>query len=47
LAGQLLTALSAADVDLSSLLPDSWIAAHPDHFLQYRREEAEAAARAR
>ena len=44
---QLLIALSAADVDLRSLLPDIWIAAHPEHFLQYRRDEAEAAARAR
>jgi transposase len=43
----LLIALSSADVDLRSLLPDIWIAAHPDHFLQYRRDEAEAAARAR
>ena len=44
---QLRIALSAADVDLSSLLPDIWIATHPVHFLQYRRDEAEAAARAR
>src|SRR5262245_1881551 len=44
---QLLIALSAAEVDLRSLLPDVWIAAHPEHFLQYRRDEAEAAARAR
>jgi transposase len=44
---QLLIALSSADVDLGSLLPDVWIAAHPEHFLQYRRDEAEAAARAR
>ena len=44
---QLLIALSSADVDLRSLLPDVWIAAHPDHFLQYRRDEAEMAARAR
>ena len=43
----LLIALSSADVDLRSLLPDVWIAAHPEHFLQYRRDEAEAAARAR
>jgi hypothetical protein len=43
----LLIALSSADVDLKSLLPDVWIAAHPEHFLQYRRDEAEAAARAR
>ena len=44
---ELLIALSAADVDLRSLLPDIWIAAHSEHFLQYRRDEAEAAARAR
>src|SRR5215831_19100443 len=44
---QLLIALSSADVDLRSLLPDIWIAAHSEHFLQYRRDEAEAAARAR
>jgi hypothetical protein len=42
-----LISLSSADVDLRSLLPDFWIAAHLDHFLQYRRDEAEAAARAR
>jgi hypothetical protein len=42
-----LIALSAADVDLRSLLPDIWIAAHPEHFLQYRRDEAKAAARER
>jgi hypothetical protein len=29
------------------LLPDVWIAAHPGHFLTYRRDEAEAAAIAR
>src|SRR5262249_43238232 len=39
---QLLIALSSADLDLRSLLPDVWIAAHPDHFLQHRRDEAEA-----
>src|SRR6185312_3370961 len=44
---QLLIVLSSADVDLRSLLPDIWIAAHPEHFLQYRRDEAEVAARAR
>jgi hypothetical protein len=44
---QSLIALSAADVDLRSLLPDIWIAAHPDRFLQYRRDEAEMAARVR
>jgi len=43
----LLIALSADEVDLRSLLPDAWIAAHPEHFMQYRRDEAEAAARAR
>lgn len=43
----LLIALSADGVDLKSLLPDAWIAAHPEHFMQYRRDEAEAAARAR
>jgi hypothetical protein len=32
---------------LESLLPDVWIAAHPEHFLTYRRDEAEAAAIAR
>lgn len=44
---QLLIALPSADGDLRSLLPDVWIAAHPEHFLQYRRDETEAAARAR
>jgi hypothetical protein len=34
-------------VDLRSRLPDIWIAAHPEHFLQYRRDEAEATAIAR
>ena len=43
----LLTALSSNEVDLESLLPDVWIAAHPEHFLTYRRDEAEAAAIAR
>jgi hypothetical protein len=33
--------------DLESLLPDVWIAAHPEYFLTHRREEAEAAAIAR
>jgi hypothetical protein len=45
--GQLLIALSSADADLRSLLPDIWIAAHSENFLQYSRDEAEAAARAR
>jgi hypothetical protein len=40
----LLIALSSNDIDLRSLLPDVWIAAHPEHFLQYRHDEAEAAA---
>jgi transposase len=40
----LLTALSSNEVDLETPLPDIWIAAHPEHFLTYRREEAEAAA---
>ena len=44
---QLLIALSSAEVDLRSLLPDVWIASHPEHFLQYRRDETEVAARAR
>src|SRR5262245_53733771 len=44
---QLLIALSSTDADLRSLLPDVWIAAHPEHFLTYRRDEAEAAAIAR
>ena len=43
----LLTALSSDDVDLRSLLPDVWIAAHPEHFQQDRRDEAEDAARRR
>jgi len=43
----LLVALSTDEADLESLLPDVWIAAHPEHVLQYRRDEAEAAANAR
>ena len=43
----LLIALSSDKVDLESLLPDVSSAAHPEHFLQYRRDEAEAAANAR
>jgi transposase len=43
----LLIALSSDQVDLGSLLPDVWIAAHPEHALTYRRDEAEAAANAR
>jgi hypothetical protein len=43
----LLVALASAEVDLESLLPDEWIKAHSEHFLRYRRDEAEAAAQAR
>jgi transposase len=43
----LLRALCSNGVDLKSLLPDVWVAAHPEHFLAYRRDEAEAAAIAR
>jgi hypothetical protein len=43
----LLVSLSSANVDLNSLLPDVCIAAHPEHVLKYRREEAEAAASVR
>jgi transposase len=39
----LLIALCSGEVDLRSLLPDAWIAAHPAHFQQYRRDEATAA----
>jgi hypothetical protein len=38
---------SSNPVDLEALLPDVWIAAHPEHFLTYRQEVAEAAAFAR
>ena len=41
---QLLIALSSADVDLGTLSPDVWIAAHPGRYLQRRDDEAEAAA---
>jgi len=34
-------------VDWNSLLPAAWITAHPEHILEYRRDEAEAAASAR
>ena len=44
---QLLIALSSAEADLRSFLPDVWLVAHPEHFLQYRRDEAEVAAPAR
>jgi transposase len=43
----LLMALSSDKVELELLLPDVWIAAHPEHVLTYRRDEAEAAANAR
>src|SRR5262249_61654079 len=43
----LLVALASDEVDLETLLPDVWIKAHPEHFLKYRRDEAEAAAQAR
>jgi hypothetical protein len=42
-----ITSLSSNEVDLASLQPDVWIAAHLEHFLTYRRDEAEAAAIAR
>jgi hypothetical protein len=34
-------------VDLGSLLPDVWVAGHPEQWLKYRRDEAEIAASAR
>jgi transposase len=43
----LLVSLSTADPDWNALLPDVWIGAHPEYFLHYRRDEAEAAARSR
>jgi transposase len=43
----LLMAVSTGEPDWNALLPDVWIAAHPEHFLHYRRDEAEAAARSR
>jgi hypothetical protein len=43
----LLVTLSSETADLEPLLPDVWIAAHPDHLLTYRRDEAQAAASAR
>jgi hypothetical protein len=42
-----LIALSSDGGDWESLLPDVWIAAHPEHVWTYRRDEAEAAAIAR
>jgi transposase len=43
----LLIAMSSDKVDLNSLLPDVWLAAHPEHVLTYRRDEVEAAANSR
>jgi transposase len=43
----LLVAVSMGEPDWNALLPDVWIAAHPEHFLHHRRDEAEAAARSR
>jgi transposase len=43
----LLTALSSVQVDLRSLLPDVWLAAHPEHFQKDRRDEAKEALRRR
>jgi transposase len=43
----LLVALAADEVDLEPLLPDTWIKAHPEYIVQYRRDEAEAAAKRR
>jgi transposase len=43
----LLVAISAGEPDWNLLLPDVWIAAHPEHFLHYRRDEAEAAAQSK
>jgi hypothetical protein len=40
-------AVSSNEVDLEPLPPDGWIAAHPEHFLADRRDEAVAAAIAR
>jgi transposase len=43
----LLVALAADEVDLEALLPDTWIKAHPEYVVDYRRDEAEAAAKRR
>jgi hypothetical protein len=40
----LLVAISKDKLDLESLLPDVWIAAHSEHRLKYRQEEAKVAA---
>ena len=36
----LLVALAADEADLEALLPDTWIKAHPEYVVQYRRDEA-------
>jgi hypothetical protein len=41
--GSGLSALSSDEVDWESLLPDLWIAVHPEYVLTYRRDEADAA----
>ena len=43
----LLVALAADGADLEALLPDTWIKAHPECVVEYRRDEAEAAANRR
>jgi transposase len=43
----LLVALADGEVDLEPLLPDTWIKAHPEYVVQYRIDEAEAAAQRR
>jgi hypothetical protein len=43
----LLVAISTGESDWNALLPDVWIAAHPEHFLHYRQDEAETAVRLR
>jgi predicted nucleic acid-binding protein len=40
----LLVVLSSNEADPASLLPEVWTAAHPERFLTFRRDEAEAAA---
>jgi transposase len=43
----LLLAFSSDEVDLESLLPDVWVAAHPEHHQKHRHDEAKAAAESR
>ena len=43
----LLLAFSSEEVDLDSLLPDIWIAAHPEHHQKYGHDEAKAATESR